>query len=386
LRALSVKLKFLLTGGRVKKADTERIPFVIYSDHKRYWNVFKPVCDEAERRGVDMRYYTQSPDDPVLEAQYKHIRAEFIGEGNRGFARLNFLKADVVLATTPGLGVYQWKRSRDVGCYVHILHSIDSPVRYHTFGLVNYDVLLLNGTHQEKIVRLCEEAQKAPRKELAITGLTYMDSLLERKNTLPPVHNDVPVVLLAPTWGKSSLLALYGAELLDALLATGYRIVIRPHPQSYSSEPELLEKLKEQYKSEPRVSWNTDNDNTRILNEADIMLSDISGVVFDLAFVFDKPFLYAHADWDPTPYDAAWVDEPLWSFTVLPELGREIRREDFPRLKEIIDEAIRSPSMSGRRAEIRNEAWQFQGQGGKATLDYLVKKQAEIETARKQEV
>ena len=374
-REVFIRIKFVISGGRVRRKDVKRIPFVIYSDHKRYWNVFKPVCDEAERLGVDMAYYTQSPDDPALSAPYRHVKAEFIGEGNKGFARLNFLKADIVLATTPGLGVYQWKRSRDVRCYVHILHQIDSPLRYHTFGLVNYDVLLLNGSHQERHVRMCEEAQKAPRKELVITGATYMDSLLERKQSVQPVRNDTPLVLLAPTWGKSGLLALYGTELVDALLATGCNVAIRPHPQSRTSEPELLESLRKHYEADGRVRWNFDNDNTDILNEADIMVSDISGVVFDLSFVFDKPFLYAHADYDADPYDAAWIDEPLWSFSVLPELGREITREDFPRLKQIIGEAIHSPAMADRRARIRNEAWYFQGQGGRETMAYLIQKQ-----------
>ncbi|MBP5465147.1 MAG: CDP-glycerol glycerophosphotransferase family protein, partial [Treponema sp.] len=355
-----------------------RIPFVIYSDHKRYWNVFKPVCDEAERRGVDSVYYTQSPDDPVLTAPYKHITAEFIGEGNKGFARLNFLKADIVLATTPGLGVYQWKRSRDVRCYVHILHQIDSPLRYHTFGLVNYDVLLLNGAHQERHVRMCEEAQHAPRKELVITGATYMDSLLARKQSVQPVQNERPLILLAPTWGKSGLLALYGTELLDALLATGYRLVIRPHPQSRTAEPEILQALQEHYKDNADVSWNADNDNTEILNAADIMVSDISGVMFDLAFVFDKPFLYAHADYDGSPYDSAWVDEPMWSFTVISKLGREITKDDFPRLKLIIDETMHSTSMAETRMQIRDEAWHYQGEGAKVTMDYLLQKQEQL--------
>ena len=377
-RELFIKLKFIISGGRAKKADSRRIPFVIYSDHKRYWNVFKPICDEAERRGLDITYYTQSPDDPVLSEPYKHIKAEFIGEGNKGFVRMNFLKADVVLATTPGLSVYQWKRSRYVKCYVHILHSIDSPVRYHTFGLFDFDVLLLAGDHQEKYVRLCEKAQNTPRKELAITGLTYMDSILERKQALPPVHNDVPLVLLAPTWGKSGLLSLYGGELIDSILSTGSNVVIRPHPQSMTAEPKLIEDLKKKYEEDGRVSWNFDNDNTDILNRADIMVSDISGVVFDFAFVFDKPFLYTHADYDPLPYDASWIDEPLWSFSVLPELGREITREDFPRLKEIIDEAMHSSVRAERRAQIRDEAWHFRGCSGKATLDYIVSKLKEL--------
>lgn len=72
-RELFIRLKFVISGGRARRKVMERIPFVIYSDHKRYWNVFKPICDEAEQRGVDITYYTQSPDDPVLTAPYKHI-------------------------------------------------------------------------------------------------------------------------------------------------------------------------------------------------------------------------------------------------------------------------------------------------------------------------
>ena len=114
IRALVIKAKFIFSGGKSDKAEKERIPYVIYSDHKRYWNVFKPVCDEFERRGIDLVYLTQSEDDPVLSQKYNHIKAEFIGEGNKGFARLNFLNAGILLSTTPGLDVYQWKKSKSV--------------------------------------------------------------------------------------------------------------------------------------------------------------------------------------------------------------------------------------------------------------------------------
>ena len=38
-----LKLKFLLSGGKAD-ASKDRIPFVIFSDDKRYWNIFEPVC------------------------------------------------------------------------------------------------------------------------------------------------------------------------------------------------------------------------------------------------------------------------------------------------------------------------------------------------------
>ncbi|MBQ5422725.1 MAG: hypothetical protein IIU27_02475, partial [Clostridiales bacterium] len=42
VRTLIIKLK----SGAGRKADKNRIPLVIYSDSKRYWNTFEPICDE----------------------------------------------------------------------------------------------------------------------------------------------------------------------------------------------------------------------------------------------------------------------------------------------------------------------------------------------------
>ena len=115
LRNAFVKLKFLFSGGaKAKQAAEQRIPFAIFSDSKRYWNNFEPICDEFEKRKLPIVYYTASPDDPALKKESEYVKAEFIGEGNKAFSKLNYLKADILLSTTPGLDVYQWKRSKDV--------------------------------------------------------------------------------------------------------------------------------------------------------------------------------------------------------------------------------------------------------------------------------
>ena len=118
LRGLIIKIKYSMVNGKEEKLNDSCLKYVIFSDNKRYWNVFKPICDEFEKRGLDLTYYTASEDDPVLKAGYEHIHAEFIG-GNRIFARLNMLNAKILLSTTPGLDVYQWKRSKNVPYYVH---------------------------------------------------------------------------------------------------------------------------------------------------------------------------------------------------------------------------------------------------------------------------
>ena len=35
-----VKLRFILSGGKKVETNSKKIPFVIFSDDKRYWNVF----------------------------------------------------------------------------------------------------------------------------------------------------------------------------------------------------------------------------------------------------------------------------------------------------------------------------------------------------------
>ncbi|MCR5623117.1 MAG: CDP-glycerol glycerophosphotransferase family protein [Treponema sp.] len=374
-RALSVKLKFVFTGGRGRKNDGERLPFVIYSDHKRYWNVFKPICDEAERRGLELVYYTQSADDPALSARYTHVRSEFIGEGNRGVARMNLLTADLVLSTTPGLGVLQWKRSRGVSFYVHIPHLAGDLTTYRMFALDHYDAVLLTGDYQGKDVRELEKLRGLPEKELITVGCTYMDGMKARLSSSPRPHNERPCVLLAPSWGRSGLLTVYGRRLLDALAASGFDIVIRPHPQSLTAEKELLDSLAAAYRDCTNVSWNYDNDNFDILNRADVMITDFSGVIFDFSLVFGKPVIYSQSGmFNSDPYDAWWLDHELWTFTVLPKLGVALDEKDFPRIGKLIRNTIESPVLKDGIDGVREESWAHVGESAARVVDYMQKK------------
>lgn len=65
-RKLYMKLKYLAPGNT--KKDAKAIPFVIFSDNKRYWKNFEPVVRELDKRGIDMVYLTASEDDPALSA------------------------------------------------------------------------------------------------------------------------------------------------------------------------------------------------------------------------------------------------------------------------------------------------------------------------------
>lgn len=379
LRNVWVTLRFTLSGGaKEKQAEQDRIPFAVFSDSKRYWNQFEPICDEFERREQPLVYMTASPDDPALKKEYKYVKCSFIGEGNRAFAHLNFLKADVLLSTTPGLDVYQWKRSRDVKWYVHIPHASNDIVLYRMFGLDYYDAVLLSGEYQIAQIRELEERRKLHAKEMLTVGMPYMDAVKARLDAAPPLEAHETTVLLAPSWGSSGILSRYGADIIRALLATGYHVVVRPHPQSFTAEKDLMDKLMKEFPNSDRLEWNRDNDNFEVLRRSDILISDFSGVIFDYALVFGRPVIYADTSFDKAPYDACWIDEELWTFTTLPKIGKKLSPEMFPEMKSLIDGMLNDPQYREAIETAKAETWEHIGESAALTADYLIRKRESL--------
>lgn len=377
LQKFKLKLKFLLSGGKAVTADEDKIPYVIFSDSKRYWNVFKPVCDEFENRKIDVQYWTMSEDDPAFLEKYNHVKTLFIGEGNKAFSKLNIMNAGVVLATTPGLDVLQWKRSPNVGKYVHILHQPGDTTFYRMFGLDHYDAVLISGEYEERQLREIEKLRGIPRRDTCLTGITYLDTMKARYEALKKDTKDsgkssgTKTVLLAPTWGETAILSRFGERIISALVSTGYNIIIRPHPQSFESEKDLMNSLMSKFPESDKMHWNRDNDNFDVLSRSDIMITDFSGVMFDYALIFDRPFIYADIEFDKSPYDAAWLEEDMWTLKILPHIGIPLKEEDFDNIREVIDRTVNDESLEKGRERARKETWANPGEAASRTVDYL---------------
>ncbi|AEV29369.1 glycosyl/glycerophosphate transferase, teichoic acid biosynthesis [Sphaerochaeta pleomorpha str. Grapes] len=377
-KAALIKVKFFLTGGKAVASNKNRYPFVIYSESERYWSVFKPILDAFEKRQISVMYFTSAEKDPFFSNPYSYINGEFIGEGNKAFTRLNFLEADICLMTTPGLDVYQLKRSRGVKHYAHVLHSVADATSYRLFGLDYFDSVFLSGTYQEAHIRILEEQRGIAKKELVVVGCTYLDMLNQQLSTFEPDENHLFTVLVAPSWGSNGILSKYGERLLDPLVETGFQIIVRPHPQSIQSEKAVLERLQRRYASSSNLEWNYSRENIGTLFRSDIMISDFSGVIFDYSFLLDRPFLYVNANFDDRPYDGGSIDEEPWKFKILPEIGVELIESSFPTIKEVLLDTVQNETLTKNRLQAKETAWQFRGHSGEKIVDYLAAKQKEL--------
>ena len=378
LRNLLMKMKFAFSGGKVKEQDESHIPYAIFTDSKRYLTIFKPICDEMEKRGEKLVYLTAEEDDPLLKENYENVRTEFLGEGNRAYARMNMLKADVVLSTTPGLDVYQWKRSRDVKWYAHVLHAAGDVTMYRMFGIDYYDAMLLSGEFQIKQVRDLEALRGLPEKEACLVGIPHMDALRERLLQAGSAPDHETTILLAPSWGPSSILNKYGKKMIDELIATGYKVIIRPHPQTFISEKDMIEPLMKAYPETDELVWDRNIDNFDTLNQSDILISDFSGVVLDYALVFDRPVICAETSFDNGIYDSWWLGEREWIFETLDKIGVKLTPDNMDNIKELVEKALTDTKLKEGRDKARAESWANMGKSVGSIVDYMIEKRKEL--------
>ena len=375
LRTAMVRIKSLASGS-ARSASCNHIPFVLYSEGNHYWNVFKPVLEEFELRGIPVQFFTSSDTDPVFSTNWNHIQAEYIGKGNRAYTRLNFLTADICLMTTPGLDVYQLKRSRGVKHYSHILHSVDDATSYRLFGLDYFDSVLLSGEYQIECIRELEKKRAIKQKELVVAGCPYLDVLSKRTTSKDP---DAPfTVLVSPSWGPDALLTKFGEKLLEPLSKTGWRIIVRPHPQSVHSESDMLVSLQKRFPVSDSFLWDFSPDNHETLRNSDVMISDFSGIIFDFCFLFNRPFLYANASFNDEIYDSSDCTEKPWKFRILSEIGMELDESSFTTISNVIESLCKDSVRADNRVNVRDTAWQFRGNSSSRIVDYLVSKQQEL--------
>jgi hypothetical protein len=98
--------------------------------------------------------------------------------------------------------------------------------------------------------------------------------------------------------------------------------------------------------------------------------------------LFNKPVIYTNAFFNLEMYDASDLDHIPWRFEVVKEFGLELKKNDLEDIVTIIKRAMDDEISSTARIEAKRKAWQYIGESGKRTVDYLVNKREEIIVSR----
>ena len=350
--------------------NKKTIPLLLYSEGTTYWLFFKPILDELEKRKIKTVFYTSSENDPCFSQNYQYVTSSFIGKGNKAYAKMAFVKADIVLMTTPGLDVFQLKRSKSVKKYVHFYHGFGDHCGYRLFGADYYDTLLIDNETNGSYIREIEKKRNLPAKELVVVGDILLDDLKNRIKNIKKPSTKEKIILLSPSWGRESLFYQYGKEVINELLKTDYNIIIRPHPQMKIDNPELLEDLQKKYPNNKKITWDFNLDNLPSMLKSDFMVSDFSGIIYEYSFVLNKPVLCFSKNINLEQYDISDLSELTWKHTIVNQIGIQLNKEDIPNISIKIKELL-SKEIDKNIEEISKKYWKERGKCVKNIVDYL---------------
>ncbi len=372
----------LAARGASSNGRSDRFELVFYSEGGQYWDVFAPVIDALSNKGVACTYFTSDANDPGLSYEAPSLEAEFIGTDARSAAVLNRLRAKLVVMTTPQLDIFRLKRSEHVDHYCFMEHSLGDPLGYRRFAFDHFDSVLCPGPHHLVSIRAIEEARGLRRKRLYETGLTYYDAML-RDLALIGAHGGggeggderdqrtSATVLVAPTWGNNGLLARYGTACFEPLLEAGYRVILRPHPQAWVSEAAELARMQRDLAQYRHLTIDRAPSGLASMEASDILISDMSGINFDYAFLFAKPMLVVDGEFEMGGREAEYVDQPMWDHAAILQLAHLVADAEFADMPALVERSLSEYSKADVEDFRGRSTYNF-GHAGRAAADELV--------------
>ena len=365
--------KDLLEDEQALKENQHNI--VIFSEGKMYWNTFRPIVEVLIKKNVVFSYYTMDIYDPCLTIDAPNMNNCYIGNGNRAFAKISQLQADVVLSTTPNIGTegYPIARSNSIKELIHVFHAFDDLAFYHYGSLDHYDSVMLVGEFEKAIIRKLENLRGLPPKKFYEAGLPYLDLLEEKKSALPKIEktSDAATILVAPSWGVKGCLYQYGSKFISNLAEAGFNVIIRPHPQSLKVEKNLIEQIKSELSTFQNISWDLEINGLPSMQRADILISDTSAVRIDFLFLFQKPIITLEMPLENiTGFEMDDLGES-WTEEALKKLGCNVGKDNIENLPAIVTEIL-STKTSEEIAAFRAKNVYNYRHSGEIIADYLI--------------
>lgn len=383
LRGFFYRIKnFFLGKGFKNINDFEGVDIIFYSEGKQYWAVFKPVIDALNKKGVPCAYLTSDKEDPGLSYKIDHYDCKYLGNLTMTSVYLNKVNAKFLGMTAPQLDVMMIKRSKNVKHYGHIIHSPVDIFVYKKFAFDYFDSVFCSGPHQIENIKRLEQKRNTAQKTLFETGLTYYDVMLQAitnsGNTIK--KKDRPIVLLAPSWKPDCILNRFGSDFITFLLKdASYDIILRPHPQTYISYPEIMEQIEHDFKNETRITIDRAASGIASMQESDLMISDFSGIVWDFAFLFSKPVLILDVPLTLDGFEATELDRNhFWELNEREKIGEIFDEKDIENIAQKVKHLITSPPNQSIN-KLREESVFNWNSAGKVAADQIINIVNEIE-------
>lgn len=322
---------------------------VFYSENNGFYKYYSKTIDYILKySNIPIHYITSDPDDKIFDMAKENgrIHAYYIG-AIKLITLMMKMDADVVVMTMPDIENYQIKRSivrKDIE-YIYIPHGMDSlNMTMRTGSMDHYDSVLVAGKHQREEIEKTELAYDLPRKIIVDCGYPLLDQMIEERDekVKESGKKDKKTVLIAPSWQKDNIVDSCLTELLDQLKTMDINVVVRPHPQHVRHMPEKMEALKEKYADNKNIEIQTDFSSNSTVFEADLMITDWSGITYEYAFTTLRPVLFMDTPMKVMNPEYTKIDTEPINIWMRKVIGQVVKTDEIETIPQVVSQMLDS--------------------------------------------
>ena len=351
------------------KKPSGKLDITLFSEGNQYKNTFLPIINQLIKKKVSFNYYTLDYKDDLLNIENEFINSCFLGIGTLGYMKFNSLSSRILISTTPNIGNKNspLKKPKKVQELAHIWHSIDDISYYKKGSLDYYDTILTVGDFQNESIRKIEKLRNLKSKKLVPVGLPYFDVFL-KKIKLDKVQNKT--ILIGSSWGKKGLLNKFGIDFIEEIVKK-YKVIVRPHPQSFISEKSFIEELKSKCLDLPNLEWDESCDPLESFSKSSLLISDTSAIRYDYSFLTNKPVITLKIERDSLhEYEADHIED-IWGEKTELMLGAVLHENNLANINLEIELLIKDGVIKTSIKTLKEETLFSVGKSSSEIVQYL---------------
>ena len=333
--------KFLLSWKdytRLKKIKDNDKEYVFYAETTSDWSYLDPIIVELSKEKKIIRVTSD-----IKDKYLGNSNTFFIGDGAIRTFFFKTMKAKAFVMTLTDLGSYYLKKSYNPVKYFYIFHSIVSTHRvYNETAFDNYDIIFCVGNHHVQEIEKRENIFNLKKKKLYSHGYGKLDSLILDLNSFSQKgkFNNSKDILIAPTWGDSSIVKTSIFDIIEILLQNSYGITLRFHPMTIRNDKKIIEKLKAKFSSNKQVKFDNNFNSNESYIKSKIMISDWSGAAIEYAFATVRPVIFI--DTKPKTNNLNWnkLNVPCIEDSIRGDIGEILSEKKLSELPKIINKML----------------------------------------------
>lgn len=295
---------------------------VAYVENYNYYPYLEGLIQQLDG---NVSYITSESEDPRLWM----LDTFYLGRLFPAFMAVANCK--VFIMTLTDLNSFHIRRSFQPVHYVYVFHSpISTHMIYRQEAFDHYDSILCVGPHQVEEIRKREKLYGLKPKKLIEVGYSRIERVHMACKSLNKESGKVKV-LIAPTWGTPNLYDICGTELIETLLRKDYEVVLGFHP-------EIVKRGR--HFSYEGVTTKTSLLDARTIAEADVLITNWSGISLEYAFGTERPVIFI--DTPPKVRNPKYCElrlEPL-EVSLRNEVGTIVSPNNVKNIDTVIQELL----------------------------------------------